>query len=271
VRVVVLGSGQDGGNPQLGFASGVGEPRTASSIAVLDGGRAYLIDASFDLRHQQRRLVGDPGYSTESGAVFDAVLLTHGHMGHYAGLLHFGKEANAARSIPLIASESMLGFLAGNEPWATLLGDGHLIPTVATGALHLGSLVVEPIQVPHRAEFTDTVAWSVRGDGAVLYLPDIDRWDAWPDAESVISSHDVALLDGTFFDEREPPGRSITEVPHPTIVDTMARFASLAASTRIVLTHLNHSNPAGDPGSPASAAVRAAGMELAGDGLILHA
>ena len=51
-------------------------------------------------------------------------------------------------------------------------------------------------------------------------------------------------------------------------LDLRAQYAALldpGLRTRVVLTHLNHSNPAGISGSKEEAAVRAAGMEVATD------
>ena len=78
----------------------------------------------------------------------------------------------------------------------------------------------------------------------------------------------MALVDGTFFGEGEVPGRSLAEVPHPSISASLARFAALPPSERskIHFTHLNHTNPAADGESPEARAIRAAGMHVAREG-----
>jgi pyrroloquinoline quinone biosynthesis protein B len=60
----------------------------------------------------------------------------------------------------------------------------------------------------------------------------------------------------------------MSQVPHPFIVETLARIAPLpeAERAKVVFTHLNHSNPATDPTSDAAAAVRAAGSSVLDDG-----
>ena len=119
----MLGSGQDGGSPQFGSPAGVGRPRTASSIAVIGSdGLVLLFDATPDIRVQSLQL---PTRKTSEGPV-DAVFITHAHMGHYAGLLHFGKEAAATSSVPLFAPDSVIAYLESNQPWATLFSDAHL-------------------------------------------------------------------------------------------------------------------------------------------------
>jgi pyrroloquinoline quinone biosynthesis protein B len=56
----------------------------------------------------------------------------------------------------------------------------------------------------------------------------------------------VAYLDGTFYDGREVPGRDLSEIPHPAMIDTMRRLKEIAAQTpgKIRFIHLNHTNPA---------------------------
>ncbi len=94
----------------------------------------------------------------------------------------------------------------------------------------------------------------------------MDVW--WPGIEALIASVDLALLDGTFFTPGEAPDRDPTEVPHPPITTSLARFAALPAEVRarIRFIHLNHSNPALDPGSEAAERIRAAGMGVAAEG-----
>ena len=52
---------------------------------------------------------------------------------------------------------------------------------------------------------------------------------------------DVALLDGTFFNADELPGRDLREVPHPFVTDTAGRLAGVDCEVRLI--HLNHTNP----------------------------
>ena len=110
-------------------------------------------------------------------------------------------------------------------------------------------MAVDIIQVPHRDEFSDTVAFKLRGpDQTVLFVPDIDRWEgnAGILIEDLLEDVDIAYIDGTFYDGSELPGRDMSEVPHPLIIDTMDRFSTIAEDTpgKIRFIHLNHTNPA---------------------------
>ena len=81
----------------------------------------------------------------------------------------------------------------------------------------------------------------------------------------MIEEVDVALLDGTFYDGTELPGRDMREIPHPFIVESMERFdrRSTAFRQKIHFIHFNHTNPVLDPDSDASHTVRARGYHLA--------
>ena len=61
------------------------------------------------------------------------------------------------------------------------------------------------------------------------------------------------------------PGRNLSDIPHPLVGDTIERFGHLAADRRMILTHINHSNPIGRPDSHQAHAVEAAGFEVATD------
>jgi pyrroloquinoline quinone biosynthesis protein B len=256
--------------------------RLVTSLLVVDPrtGRRWLLDASPDLPEQVELASGHPSTRTGQGSrpqLFDGVFLTHAHMGHYTGLLHVGREAYGARSLPVHTSPRMRAFLEANGPWNLLVETQAIeLRTLAEGVpvVLAPGLTLTPIAVPHRDEFSDTLAFIVRGPSrSVLYLPDIDQWERWDrPLEVVLSQVDVALLDGTFFDERELPGRDRSEFPHPPIRATLERLgaAPVELRARVLFTHLNHTNPACDPGSQASAEVRRAGMGVATDGQVIR-
>lgn len=286
---LVLGSAQDAGLPQIGCRLPCCEAarrdpsrrRLAASLLIADprSGRRWLIDATPDLREQVELARGHPPGRAADGPrppLFEGLFLTHAHMGHVAGLLQLGREAYDARGLPVHASPALCEVLAGNAPWSLLVESGglELRPLEAGGTVELApDLSVTALAVPHRAEFSDTLAFVVRGPRrALLYLPDVDAWERWDvPLEAALAGVDVALLDGTFFRDGEVPGRDLAGVPHPRMEDTLSRMALLPEGERrkVLFTHVNHTNPAAQPASREAAAVRAAGMDVAREGLVL--
>jgi len=285
-RVIVMGTAQDAGLPQIGSHSPQSERarrdpaarRLVASLLIADPrtGKRWLIDATPDIREQVDRAEGHPPSRDTSGArppLFDGIFLTHAHMGHYTGLMHLGREAYGARKLPVHASQRMCAFLSNNAPWDLLVKAEHITlhPIRPGESVELApDLRVTPIEVPHRAEYTDTMGFIVEGPTrSLLYIPDIDKWERWDRrVEDVIAQVDHALLDGTFFADGEIPGRSMAEIPHPFIEESIRRFAPLPASERrkILFTHLNHTNPAADPSGREAEAVRQSGMDIVSEG-----
>lgn len=281
--VLVLGTAQDGGIPHLGGHAAPDEAarrdpaqrRLVASLLVVDPAseRRWLIDASPDLAAQLDRAEAVAPLRTVAAGrppIVDGVFLTHAHVGHYLGLAQFGREIYAADRLPVWGSQRMRDFLSTNGPWEQLvrLHQIELRPLSAGEAVALApGLTITPFHVPHRDEYTDTFGFEIRGPSrAVLYVPDIDKWERWEERiEARIARVDVALLDATFFGDGELPGRAMSEVPHPFVVESIARFAKLPESERrkVVFTHLNHSNPAALPGTPERQAIEAAGLRVA--------
>ena len=271
-EVVVLGIAQDAGHPQAdcrkeccraAFDDPAAGHRVAS-LGIVDGDRAWLVDATPDLPLQLHDLLG-----TERQLA--GVLLTHGHMGHYTGLIHLGREAMGADHVPVYAMPRMAGMLLGSEPWALLTRLGHVdVQRVSAGepVVLSESVRATPFEVPHRDELSETVGWRIEGPSqTVVWLPDIDQWEKWSTPlEEMLAEVDVAYLDATFYNDGEIV-RDMSEVPHPFVVETIARLAhhpELRAKVRFV--HLNHTNPLLQPGDPSRAAVEAAGLAVAEEG-----
>jgi pyrroloquinoline quinone biosynthesis protein B len=263
--VIVLGTAQDGGSPQLGSPAR-GPARLVSSLAVVvDDGTTLLIDVTPDVRAQIGHLESVAAYRDRKRRnAVDHIAITHAHMGHYTGLVQFGREAHNARGITAWVTPSMADFIASNQPWRALVDGGHLDLQAGFGPVTMSvGLTIRLVPVPHRAEFTDTVGVSL--NDRVIYLPDIDGWERWPEAEAEISNHEICLLDATFAGLDEVPGRDLSDIPHPLVSDTIERFGHLVGDRRIILTHLNHSNPVAVSGSDEAEAVEAAGFEIATD------
>ena len=287
--VVVLGVAQDAGYPQAGCkkkccVAAWMDPtlrKYATSLAVVDkqSGQRFLFDCTPDFREQLRLL--DNIAPTDSQKHLDGVLLTHAHVGHYAGLIHLGREIIGADGIKTHCTQVMGQFLRTNGPWSQLvkLNNIDLNTIKPDEPFKLNDrITVTAFKVPHRDEFSDTVGFKiVSPNKSVVYLPDIDKWSKWSRSiEDVIRSVDVAYLDGSFFANGELPGRDMSQIPHPFVEESIARFSALSAADRnkIRFIHLNHTNPAinnhGDPKLNAAARqVEQAGMRLAKQGEVV--
>jgi pyrroloquinoline quinone biosynthesis protein B len=276
--VVVLGIGQDAGYPQAGTKEHPAwdDPtlrRHAASLAVVDpkSSERWLFEATPDFKEQLHRL--DVLAPVEGRPGLAGIFLTHGHMGHYTGLMHLGHEAIGADKVPVYAMPRMQAFLRDNGPWGQLVEMENIVlkPLRDRREVRLSErLTVTPVTVPHRDEYTETVGYVIRGPNrAVLFIPDIDKWERWDEAgdrvEDWIARVDVAYLDGSFFENGEIPGRDMASIPHPFMRESMKRFAALPAAERrkIRFIHLNRTNPAIIDDSPARQAIEDAGFTVA--------
>ncbi|MDH3615118.1 MAG: MBL fold metallo-hydrolase [Gammaproteobacteria bacterium] len=282
--IQVLGITQDAGYPQANcyqpHCNRAWEDkslrRTASSIAVVDDmtKTKYLFDATPDIREQLYRLhriAPDTAYS------LNGVFLTHAHVGHYTGLMHFGHEAGATRDVPVYAMPRMHQFLSGNGPWDQLVRykNIELVSLESGTALTLSdTLTVTPFLVPHRDEYSETVGYRIDGPTrSAVFIPDIDKWDRWDtDIRAVIRSVDYALLDAAFYADGELPGRDMSKIPHPHVAESMALFEDMTEEekSRVIFIHMNHTNPLLIDGSPEQAEVEKRGFRFAREGMRLE-
>ena len=285
-HVLVLGTAQDGGLPQIGCREARCEAarerperrRLVASLAIIGRGKRWLIDASPDLPEQVALLGPHGDQQMRDGRrpkIFDGIFLTHAHMGHYTGLLQLGPEAYNHQTIPLYGSARMLDYLQKNGPWSLLFQNKNLAPVVLEPDKPLAlddEITITPFVVPHREEFSDTLGYIIRGpEQALLYIPDIDKWSRWAVAvEEKIAQVDYALLDGTFFADGEIPGRPMAEIPHPFIQESIERFQKLPKTERLKIhfTHLNHTNPACDFGGEAQQSLGKHDFRVVADGEI---
>ena len=273
--IIVLGIAQDAGAPQAGCRKICCRDRwnnpalqqRVSCLAIIDpaSSERWIIDATPDFKTQLRALDEIAPMHDLSG-----IFLTHGHIGHYTGLMQLGREAIGGREIPVFAMPRMQKFLSSNGPWDQLVRLKNIIlrPMQNDSAIVLNSRIrVIPFLVPHRDEYTETVGFRIIGpQRSVLFIPDIDKWEKWERRiEDMITSADVAYVDGTFYADGEIPGRNMKEIPHSFIVETMQRLATLPAGekNKVRFIHLNHTNPALQRKSDAAQAVQKAGFHVA--------
>ncbi|GAB4151002.1 MAG: hypothetical protein Fur0021_14420 [Candidatus Promineifilaceae bacterium] len=278
VFAVVLGMMQDAGMPHIGCRCPhciQGRAAYAACLGLVDArsmpAHVWLIDATPDIKHQLNTLapwLGPHPSRPHRLRQPDGIFLTHAHMGHISGLPQLGPEGMFVQDLPVYAAAPLLDLLAQTRLWQPLLANLQLRPLAAYQTISLASdLTITPLPVPHRDEVdTGTFAFFVQGPTqSLLYAPDIDNWQRWPEAAHWFQQATVALVDGCFYSRDELGNRPL--VAHPLIPDTLA-FAS-RFSARIFLTHLNHTNPALDPASPAHAAIRATHAEIAHMGQVI--
>jgi pyrroloquinoline quinone biosynthesis protein B len=287
--VLVLGSAQDGGLPQIGCQQDLCKQarrdpsmrRMVSSLLLVDprNKKRWLIDATPDLPEQLELANQHAPRPMEQGRppLFDGVFLTHAHMGHYTGLMYLGREVYGSDRTKVWCSRRMANFLQDNGPWKLLVEEDHIqVETlVLDQELELATdLGVTAFQVPHRDEFSDTLGFRIEGPSKTLiFIPDIDKWSQFDgDIELMIEGADHALLDGTFFADGEIPGRAMADIPHPFIEESLDRFSAMPARERLKIQfiHLNHTNPATDPDGEAAATITAAGCGIASDGQVIE-
>jgi pyrroloquinoline quinone biosynthesis protein B len=254
--VLVLGTAQDAGAPQMGCMSEFCKKawknkklrKMVSSIALAepDSGKRWIFDATPDLPAQFQFLKKTTGdYSNR----LDGIFLTHAHIGHYTGLMYLGRESMGANQVPVYAMPRMGKMLSSNAPWSQLVGlkNIKIYPLENKKTLKPGlSVSVEPFLVPHRDEFSETVGYRIATDQkSLIFLPDINKWSKWDvDLIELVKENDYLLLDGTFYEAGEI-SRPMSEVPHPFVSETMERLKTLLKSqtSKVHFIHFNHSNP----------------------------
>jgi pyrroloquinoline quinone biosynthesis protein B len=135
---------------------------------------------------------------------------------------------------------------------------------------------IMPFLVPHRAdhEFSETVGFIIQGPNKkVLFLPDVDSWKGInPPIEKLINLVNIAILDGTFFDDQELPFRNIKDVPHPFIKKSIRRFRKLDISEKqkIRFIHMNHTNPVLNNSGKEKRIINDLGLDIAKQGQIIN-
>jgi len=252
-HIVVLGVTQDAGYPQANCKksccenlwSDKSKRKMVSCLGLRDpqSKKAWMFDATPDFKDQLKILL-------EEDYELAGIFLTHGHMGHYTGLMHLGREAMGADSIPVYAMPRMKSYLETNGPWSQLtqLNNIDLVALENLRAIELSNnLKIRPFEVPHRDEFSETVGYEiVSNDTEVIFIPDIDKWGKWgKDINLLVKQCDHAFLDGCFYRNGEIWGRDMSQIPHPFIEESLQQFESLEAADKrkISFIHLNHTNP----------------------------
>jgi pyrroloquinoline quinone biosynthesis protein B len=283
--LIVLGNVQDAGFPQIGCMKACSKEHwhpnaqkkmiTALGIVNPTSNQTWLFEASPDFKYQTK-LLSDQLHPSQF-QLPSGIFLTHGHIGHYVGLMHLGREAMGAHQVPVYAMPRMKQYLESSGPWSQLvdLNNIALQPLQADSLIGLApNLQVLPFLVPHRGEYTETVGYKIISPNKkILFIPDIDKWTQWErDIKAEIAAVDVAFLDATFFKNGEVGNRDMSEIPHPFVEESMRLFDDLPASekTKVHFIHFNHTNPILQEQHPAKREVLEKGYNIAEEGLIIN-
>lgn len=258
-HVYVLGTAQDAGYPHIGcrkqccrlaLDSYRHEPVTCLAVTDTVAKRWWLFEATPDITHQLNlfRSLTDSAYPYLPEAVF----ITHAHIGHYTGLMYFGREGMNTKQLPVYVGAEMEKYLRKNGPWSQLVSIGNIAlkGVKREDSVMLGVLCVRFYRVFHRSEFAKPFGFSISiHQKRILFVPDTDHWYAWHKLfhtlPGEIGRHDLSFIDATFYSGDELPGRKMEEVKHPLVTETMKLLDRYPDSVRarVQFNHFNHTNP----------------------------
>lgn len=279
--VIVLGVAQDAGYPQMNCIKECCKmawknaklQKMTSCLAIIDPTtkQQWIIDATPNIKDQIQLLKIKTG--TEK---IDGVILTHAHIGHYTGLMYFGREVMGTNKIPVFAMPKMKSFIEENGPWSQLvaLENISLQKLTKDSIFSLNeNIKIKPFLVPHRDEFSETVGYEIIiNDKTLIFIPDIDKWERWnTDIIELIQKVNYAFVDATFYKNGELE-REMSEIPHPFVEESMELFSGLSKKdkAKVYFIHLNHTNPLIKEGSQAQKEVLEKGFNLAKEGQIIR-
>jgi len=273
--IYILGNTQDAGLPHIGCQHpfcednfNVYEEHYTTSIAVVNSDlkKYILFEATPDITFQLNNLKKN---------IFDEFLLpesiyiTHAHIGHYTGLIYFGREALGSKDLLVKVLPRMSNFLQNNGPWSQLVDINNIkIKEINFGLStnELNNIQITPVQVPHRDEYSETAGYIIKGKNKkALFIPDIDKWEKWDrDLSQLAKDFDFLLIDATFYNSKEI-NRDINEIPHPLVTETIDLLSGLNIENRnkIYFIHMNHTNMMLDPNSELSKLITSKGFNIA--------
>ena len=120
--------------------------------------------------------------------------------------------------------------------------------------------------MPHRDEYSETVGYLIEGPHKkALFIPDIDKWNRWElDLATELQQVDYAFLDATFYSAEELGNRDMSQIPHPSVLETIQTLKdfSRAQRAKVIFTHFNHTNHLLDNTSEATKNVLALGFKV---------
>tara|TARA_B100000900_G_C20595502_1_gene723224 strand:+ start:1380 stop:2291 length:912 start_codon:yes stop_codon:yes gene_type:complete len=272
--IYILGNTQDAGLPHIGcqhkFCQDnfyTYEEYFITSIAVVNSElkKYILFEATPDITYQLNYIKNNV---FEEFLLPESLYITHAHIGHYAGLMYFGREALGSKNLLVKVLPKMSKFLKTNGPWSQLVAINNIeIQDISFGISNkeLNNISVTPIQVPHRDEYSETAGYIIQGKNKkALFIPDIDKWEKWDkNLVQLTEEFDYLILDATFYDAEEI-NRDISEIPHPLVTETINLLDSLSleAKSKVYFIHMNHTNRMLDPNSDLSRLVISKGFNI---------
>ncbi len=273
--IYILGNTQDAGLPHIGCQHpfcednfDVYEEYYTTSIAVVNTDlKKYILfeatpDITFQLNNLKRNIF-------DEFLLPESIYITHAHIGHYTGLMYFGREALGAKDQIVKALPRMSNFLENNGPWSQLVDINNIkIEEInfESSTNELSNIIVTPVQVPHRDEYSETAGYIIEGKNKkALFIPDIDKWEKWDrNLSQLAKEFDFLLIDATFYDSKEI-NRDISEIPHPLVTETIDLLSGLDLKNRnkVYFIHMNHTNMMLNPDSELSKLVTSKGFNIA--------
>ena len=144
--------------------------------------------------------------------------------------------------------------------------EARLFPVAAKVPPFLRDTVKPTAETTTGLRITDTATGR-----RLVYVPGMKSLDAGTLAE--LSAADCRIVDGTFYTADElrqlrpgaPDAHAMGHLPITGPDSSLERLAGLRGRT--IYTHMNNTNPILDPRSPEALHVRAAGVEVAEDGM----
>ena len=295
MRVLVLGSAAGGGVPQWNCRCPVcalawaGDPRvshrTQSSLAVsTDATSWWLLNGSPDLRSQ---ILAQPALHPQGGqrsSPIQGVILTNGDIDHIAGLLNLREQQplalyGARKTLAMLSDQAVFSVLnpalVSKQPFEldhiAHLPDGPAIKAFAVPGKVPLFLEDDTLVIGEESE--NTIGLEITsGAKKMLYIPGCASLNDRLLAR--IEGADVLFFDGTTFTDGEMPNLGLSDktasrMGHMAISGETGSLAQLAKLTigRRIYIHINNTNPILVAGSAEGESVRAAGWEIAYDGM----
>ena len=301
LAVQVLGSAAGGGFPQwncncrncrgLRHGSLRGVARTQSSVAVSSDGASWVLcNASPDLHRQiAARATLQPQWGIRDTPIA-GVMLVDGQIDHAIGLLLLREHRVAldvwttgpvredlSSRLPLLP---VLEHYCGIR-WHGLDPDRGTVEVPALPGIRVSVLAVDGKPGPYSAHresprIGENVALVFRDERTgrqLLYAPGLAA--VTPPLRDALRASACVMVDGTFWSDDEmiragvspKRARDIGHLPQSGRGGMIDELSQLPARTRRILIHINNTNPILDESSPERAALNAARIEVAFDGM----